>query len=71
MTGLESGTNDYVTKPWNARELEARLQVGARVLDLQEQLVDAERDRVALQTAGAAAHEISQPLLGLPGILRY
>ena len=29
--------------------------------------MDAERDRVALQTAGAAAHEISQPLLVLLG----
>ncbi len=69
VTGLDSGANDYVTKPWNAEELKARLQVGVRVLDLQERLVEAERDRVALQTAGAAAHEISQPLLVLLGNL--
>ena len=67
VTGLEAGANDYVTKPWNADERRARLRVGARVLELQDRLVDAERDRVALQTAGAAAHEISQPLLVLLG----
>lgn len=67
VSGLESGANDYVTKPWVADELKARLQVGMRVLDLQDRLVEAERDRVALQTAGAAAHEISQPLFVIMG----
>ena len=28
VEGLESGANDYLTKPWNAGELKARLQVG-------------------------------------------
>jgi|TARA_B100000959_G_C14779385_1_gene540885 hypothetical protein len=42
----------YLTKPWNAGELKARLQVGARVLALQEQLMEAERDRAALPDDG-------------------
>ncbi len=67
VTGLESGANDYVTKPWVADELKARLQAGMRILRLQDRLVEAERDRVALQTAGAAAHEISQPLFVMLG----
>ena len=64
---LNHGPLMYLTKPWNAGELKARLQVGVRVLALQEQLMEAERDRAALQTAGAAAHEISQPLLVMLG----
>ena len=67
VDGLEAGANDYVTKPPEAQELEARIRVGQRVLDLQNQLIRAEQDRVLIQTAGAAAHEINQPLTVLMG----
>lgn len=36
--GLASGAHDYITKPFDRRELQARLQVGQRVLDLQTEL---------------------------------
>jgi CheY-like chemotaxis protein len=39
IAGLQAGANDYVTKPFDADELFARLQVGMRVLDLQERMV--------------------------------
>jgi DNA-binding response OmpR family regulator len=38
VTGLQAGANDYVTKPFDVRELRARIQVGQRVLDLQQAL---------------------------------
>ncbi len=38
VTGLESGANDYVTKPFHHAELRARVHVGLRVLDLQNRL---------------------------------
>jgi sigma-B regulation protein RsbU (phosphoserine phosphatase) len=38
VTGLESGANDYVTKPFHHAELRARVHVGMRVLDLQYRL---------------------------------
>ncbi len=37
--GLEAGANDYVAKPYNHEELQARLQVGKRTLALQAHLL--------------------------------
>jgi len=48
VAGLEAGADDYVVKPFDAEELGARVQVGIRVLTLQDRLAE----RVAeLQTA--------------------
>lgn len=44
VAGLQAGADDYLTKPVNRDELEARLQVAARVVTLQERLAERVRE---------------------------
>jgi two-component system, cell cycle response regulator len=41
VEGMDSGADDYVTKPFDAQELKVRLRAGRRILDLQAELVAA------------------------------
>ena len=58
IEGMDAGADDYLTKPFNAHELRVRLHAGHRILDLQEELLQA---REALREQ--ATHD------GLTGLL--
>src|SRR4029077_21023058 len=58
VEGMDAGADDYLTKPFNAHELRVRLHAGRRILNLQEELLQA---REALREQ--ATHD------GLTGLL--
>lgn len=67
--GLGAGADDYITKPFDAIEIGARLSVGVRTLALRKKLNQANSKRFAAerfagvgQLAAGAAHEINNPL---------
>jgi DNA-binding response OmpR family regulator len=50
VQGLDAGADDYVTKPFDRRELHARINVGLRVSELQRNLADRIADLEAALT---------------------
>jgi phosphoserine phosphatase RsbU/P len=44
VTGMQAGADDYLTKPYHRDELQVRIQVGIRMLDLQAKLASRVRE---------------------------
>jgi len=66
VEGLTAGANDYIAKPFDVRELEARIDVQLRLHTLERSL--SERDkRLALigQMTSSIAHDLNNPLAAL------
>ena len=64
VEGMEAGADDYLTKPFNAQELRVRLRAGRRILDLQEQLMEA-REALRVQ----ATHDVLTGLINRGRVL--
>ncbi|MBF0228763.1 MAG: response regulator [Desulfamplus sp.] len=67
VAGLEAGADDYITKPYNNAELRARVNVGCRMIALQNDMRDREKLQGVLEMSGAVCHELNQPLQVLLG----
>jgi diguanylate cyclase (GGDEF)-like protein len=57
IEGFDAGADDYITKPFDTRQLKARVRSGARIVQLQQQLI-----RAREQLREKAMHD---PLTGL------
>jgi DNA-binding response OmpR family regulator len=76
VAAFEEGVDDYLTKPFNYQEFQARVKALLRVRDLtfdlrdtneelkkmQQKIVEQERQLAVGQLAGTAAHQLGQPL---------
>ena len=67
VQGLDSGANDYITKPYDYEELRARINVGQRMLEMQSDLLQEVSDREQAEDALRESEEkLVQILYGSP-----
>ena len=66
IAGLDAGANDYLAKPFDAGELRARIEVGRRMVEMQDALLES-RGALAYQ----ATHDALTGLLNRRAILDY
>jgi CheY-like chemotaxis protein len=62
VEGIETGADDFVTKPFNDRELLTRVKAGLRMTALQKEIVELQHQKAITELAMTLGHEINNPL---------
>jgi CheY-like chemotaxis protein len=62
VEGIETGADDFVTKPFNDRELLTRVRAGLRINALQKEISQLQHQKAITELAMTLGHEINNPL---------
>jgi DNA-binding response OmpR family regulator len=65
IAGLKVGADDYLTKPFDAHELLARIRAQLRIKKLQERVIEAEKSATMANMAITLGSEINDPLVSI------
>ena len=62
IEAIEGGSDDFLTKPFNDRELLARVRAGLRISRLQKEISALQHEKAVTELAITLGHEINNPL---------